>query len=93
MTSSRFGILKGELDKDHKFSNDTRKHEIDGKSVKGHINFFKKNVYHGIEIIPGTVIDWKNTKSKKVTFDKDMPQLTTNYNLQPHQIDFFILNC
>jgi len=93
MASSRFGILKGDLDKKYKFTNDMRKHEIDTKSVEAHINFSKPTTYHGIEVVSGTVIDFINAKNKKVTINaKNIPQLTVHYNLQPHQIDFFILN-
>jgi len=93
MVSSRFGILNGDLDKNYKFTNDIRKHEIDGQSVEAHINFSKPENYNGIEVVSGTIIDFKNTKSKQVTFnDKNMPHLTENYNLQAHQIEFFILD-
>lgn len=93
MTSSRFGILKGDLDTSYKFKNDIRKHEIDGKSIKAHINFSKAITYDNIEVVSGTVIDFINIKNKKITFNnKKIPQITANYNVQPHQIDFFILN-
>jgi len=93
MTSSRFGILKGDFDKNYKFKNDIRKHEIDTKSVDAHINFSKATTYHDIEVVSGTVIDYTNIKNKKVTFDgKNIPHITTNYHIEAHQIDFFILN-
>ena len=68
MASSRFGILSGELDKKYQFKNDIRKHEIDTKSVKAHINFSKATIYHGIEVVSGTVIDFTNIKNKNTRY-------------------------
>ena len=93
MTSSRFGILDGTLDKNYEFKNDIRKHEIDGKSVESHIRFLKTITHNDIEVVSGTVVSFKNIKANKITRnDNDLPYVTKTYTVQPYGIDFFILD-
>lgn len=92
MTSSRFGILKGDLDKNYKFKDDTRKHVIDNQTIVAYTNFSEAITRNGIEVVAGTVIDFKNTKNTEYSFKDKKPHLTTKYRPQAHKIDFQILN-
>lgn len=64
MTSSRFGILNGELPKNYIFKNDIRKHEIDGTHLKAYITYEKPTLYNEIEIVKGNVLDYKNLPNR-----------------------------